>query len=265
MKEQIIKALDVIQDGLLIVNHDYVIEYANEPAKKLLRTDALLGKHSFEAIWGRTALEGKSPSFVTFETHKISSAERTFEDGTCLFIRAHPLDDDHVIITIWDISDYVSLENRLKRAGADPITGLRTGDSFREELEKELDRSNRTNSTLSLMMIEIDSIIGDSEEIHEQLLKKIADIITEAARNYDIAFRLHGDTFAVIMPHCPEDAAKKTGEKILGLIHTAIPNTDVTIGIGGSTSALTGRDMIRLAERALYVAKHRGGNACVIG
>ncbi len=265
MVDKIMKALDIIEDGLLIVNKDYVIEYANAPAKRLLRQDEVVGKHSYEAIWGRAALEGKSPSFITFTTHEVSSAERTFDDGVCLYIRSHPLDDEHIVLTVWDVSDYVSLENRLKKAGTDPVTNLRNSDGFREELEKELDRAKRTNSSLTLMLIELDSLEGDSGESHEQLLAKFSEIVIDTARSYDIIFRLHGDTFAIIMPHCSEDAAKKTGERLLQRAQRTIGNICTTIGIGGSTSAFTGRDMVRLAERAMFVAKHRGGNTCVIG
>ncbi|MCK5833908.1 sensor domain-containing diguanylate cyclase [bacterium] len=265
MNEHIVKALDIIEDGLLIVNRDYIIEFINEPAKKLLRSEELIGKTSYEAIWGRANLEGRSPSFMSFETHEVASAERTFDDGTCLFVRSYPLDDDHLVITVWDVSDYVSLENRLKKSGTDPVTGLRNSDGFREELEKELDRSKRTDTDVTLMFISIDSIPGDTEETHESHLMKIAEIIIDTARSYDLIFRLHSDTFAVLMPHCTEDAAKKTAERLLRRIHNAIGEINSCIGIGGSASAFTGRDMVRLAERALYVAKHRGGNTCVIG
>ena len=266
MNEHIIKALDVIEDGLIIINRDYIIEYANEPSKKLLRQENLVGRHSYEAIWGRESLMGKSPTFMTFDTKEIAGAERTFEDGTCLYVRAHPLDEDHTVLTIWDVTSYVSLENRLKKAGTDPVTGLRNSDSFREELEKELDRSKRARATLSLMLVELGSLENDTEEVRDKRLKKSAEIVIDTARSYDMIFRLRGDCFAILMPHCIEDAAKKTGERMLERIHKAIgDNIDVSIGISGSGSAFTGRDVIRLAERALYVAKHKGGNICVIG
>ncbi len=265
MNEHIVKALDIIEDGLLIVNKDYQIEYCNKPAQKLLRQDSLLGKQSYEAIWGRKTMEGKSPSFMSFETDEVASAERIFEDGTCLLVRSHPLDKNHLVLTIWDVSDYISLENRLKRSGNDPTTNFRTNSSFGEELEKELDRSKRTRSNLVLTLIEIGFPVVESEDTHTQLLKDISDIIVTTARNYDMIFRLHGDTFAVIMPHCVEDAAKKTNERMLEIIRKSIGNINVSIGISGSASAFTGRDVIRLAERALYVAKHKGGNTSVIG
>ena len=125
MDEYIVKALDIIEDGLIIINQDYIIEYVNEPAKKLLRTDELIGKHSYEAIWGRSSMEGKSPSFMSFDTHEVASSERTFDDGTCLYVRSHPLDENHLVLTIWNVTDYVSLENLdVRRVAQDDPVGF---------------------------------------------------------------------------------------------------------------------------------------------
>ena len=266
MNEKIFEALDIIDDGLLIVDTDYTIVYANIPARKLLRKENLVGMHSFEAIWDRKTSEGKYPSFISFDTHEVASAEKTFSDGTCLFVKSYPLDDEHLVLTIWDVTDYVSLERRLeKNSGTDPVTNLKNGTFFREDLEKELDREKRTNSNMALMLLEINDIEVDTEDEYEELLRFVAEIIVDTARSYDIPYRLHGDTFAVQMPHCSPDGAKKTGDRVLEKILSKYNNLNISVGIGSSESAFTGRDVVRLAERALYVAKHRGGNDSVIG
>ena len=263
--EPILKALDIIDDGLIIVNRDYIIEYANDPARRLLRIDQLVGKHSYEGIWGRGEIAGTSPSFMTFDTDEVASAERTFSDGTCLLVRSYPLDQQHLVLTVWDVTDYVSLERRLEESGNDPVTGLRASKHFSEELEKEFDRAKRTKSGLAFTLLEIGVSSKINEEDHEDLLKSVSEILVDTARSYDLVYRLHSDTFGIIMPHCNTDAAKKTGERILERIHNEVGQIDVSLGISGSKNAFTGRDIIRLAERALYVAKHRGGNDVVVG
>jgi|GEM_PF-1895240 len=265
VNENVLQALDVIEDGLLIINKDYIVEYANEPAKRLLRQDELVGKHSYEAIWARGDIVGKTPCFMSFDTKEITSAERCFDDGTCLSVRCYPLDEQHVVVTVWNISDYITLERRLESAGTDSVTGLKSGNTFAEDLEKELDRAKRLKSTLALMMLEIDIISGSGEDSDEKILKNTAGIIIETARSYDIAYRFKGKTFGILMPHCPVDGATKTAERLLDKIKSGIPNINLSIGISTSESAFTGRDILRLAERALYVAQHRGGNTVVVG
>lgn len=264
-KDAIIRALDVIEDGLLIIDHDYVIEYANEPAKKLLRKDEVVGKHSYEAIWDEKKITGKTPSYISFDTHYMASAERTFDDGTCLNVRAYPLDDDHIILTIWDVTDYVTLQYRLEKAGTDPVTGLRGSNTFNEDLEKELDRAKRSKANLSLTLIEIGSTGDETVENDEELLRAAGRIIEETARSYDFVYRFKGDIFGVLMPHCPEEGARNTANRILDKLNSEIENANPSIGISTSANAFTGRDILRLAERALYVAQHRGGGSIVVG
>lgn len=264
-KSKILEALDSIEDGLLIANRDFVIEYANNSARKLLRIENIEGKHTYEAIWGREKNEGKSPGFITFETGSTSSAEKTFDDGTCLNVRTYSLGDDHLAVTIWDITDYVSLEKRLQDSGNDPVTGLRSGNSFAKDLEKELDRAKRSRSGLALMILELGAGNSEGERNYEEILSEIAGILVDAARNYDLIYRFQSDTFGIIMPHCPIEGATKTTERILNSIRKKFADVRPSIGISSSETAFTGRDILRLAERALYVAKHRGGDTYVVG
>ncbi len=264
-KDAILRALDVIEDGLLIIDHDYVIEYANDPARKLLRKDKIVGLHSYEAIWDETEITGKTPSYISFDTHNIASAERTFDDGTCLNVRAYPLDQDHIILTIWDVTDYVTLQSRLEKSGTDSVTGLRGSNMFNEDLEKELDRAKRSKSNLALTLIELGAPGDESVENDEELLRAGGKIIEQTARSYDIIYRFKGDIFGILMPHCPEEGARNTAERILENLKTEIKNANPSIGISTSANAFTGRDILRLAERALYVAQHRGGDNIVVG
>ncbi|RKZ28517.1 hypothetical protein DRQ36_10320 [bacterium] len=264
-KEAILGALDVIEDGLLIADHEYIIEYANEPAKKLLRQDTLVGRHTYEAIWGREKMEGKSPSFISFDTNEGASGEKNFADGTCLSVRSYPVDENHVVITIWDVTDYVSLERRLEEGGTDPVTGLRAGNVFAEDLEKELDRAKRAKATLALTIVELGVGEDYSEDEVETLLKKAGKIIEDTARSYDIVYRFQGDNFGILMPHCETKGASNTAERILKNLTDNIECIRPSIGLSTSENAFTGRDIHRLAERAVYVAKHRGGNTIAVG
>jgi len=264
-RDAILRALDVIEDGLLIVDRDFIIEYVNEATKKLLRKDELIGLHSYEAIWDAKEITGKTPSFISFDTKSVAIGERTFDDGTCLSIHAHPLDDNHIILTIWDITDLVTLERRLESAGTDSVTGFRSGNIFTEDLEKELDRAKRSKSELALSLLEIGDFENANEESDEEILKQVSSIIEETARSYDLLYRFKTDTFGILMPHCPEEGARNTAQRILERLKAEIENVKPSIGISTSENAFTGRDILRLAERALYVAAHRGGDTIVIG
>jgi diguanylate cyclase (GGDEF)-like protein len=91
-----------------------------------------------------------------------------------------------------------------KQANKDLLTGLSTRMDFLEKLEIEQSRSERTNSPYSLLFIDIDRFKSMNEvyghQVGDEVLKVLANILTDCSRKVDIAARLGGDNFALLLP-----------------------------------------------------------------
>jgi diguanylate cyclase len=93
----------------------------------------------------------------------------------------------------------------------DGLTGLFNAASFHAILSREIDRNIRTGRTCGLMVIDIDHFkqINDTYGhcMGDQVLQALAGHLKLSLRSMDIAARIGGEEFAVILPECtPEDA-----------------------------------------------------------
>lgn len=157
----------------------------------------------------------------------------------------------------------------------DSMTKLYVHRYFQLRLEEEISRSKRYNSTISLLMCDIDSFkpINDNYG-HQQgdiILKEISKIIRKNIRNTDVAARYGGEEFTVILPETTQSDARIVAERIRRDVHkhnfqpliTGQPSLKCTISIGiaGYPINATNKDeLIQKADTALYCAKKAGRN-----
>src|SRR6202034_3541473 len=97
----------------------------------------------------------------------------------------------------------------------------------------------------------------------------VGDCIRTFSREYDIACRCGGEEFVILLPGASAQAAAARGEELRGKIEAlalrhgdgALPRVTISVGVAvfsGSGQDLT--DVLRIADEALYRAKHRGRN-----
>jgi len=152
--------------------------------------------------------------------------------------------------------------SRLERAAlTDSLTGLRNHRAFQEDIARESKRSDRHETSLSLVMFDVDGLkrINDTRghEAGDEHLMAVAVCLRETARDSDAVYRVGGDEFAVILAH--ENAwgafgfAQRLREK-LGLAAAARPIT-VTAGIAQAEGQLGEETLVRRADLALIEAK----------
>ena len=156
----------------------------------------------------------------------------------------------------------------------DELTGLYNYRLFREHLSRELFRSARNGTPLSLIMIDVDNFksYNDSNghEAGNQALVKVAELLTGLLRKTDIPARYGGEEFALILPATPKTSAQLVAERTREKVERQVfgngeaePGGNLTVSMGLATfpadAADTG-ELIRHADRALYVAKSRGRN-----
>lgn len=181
-------------------------------------------------------------------------------------------------LSLWllnDISKQKALEDELKhKVNHDFLTGLNSRDWFMSQALTELNRATRSNSPLSLLMLDIDFFkkVNDTygHQVGDIVLKSVANIAKSTLRDFDICGRLGGEEFAVLLPEANQDQAREVAERLrLAIANTqiALPTgglpISITISIGVS-SVMSKHDnidvLISKADKALYEAKNTGRN-----
>lgn len=160
----------------------------------------------------------------------------------------------------------------------DSITKLYVHRYFQLRLEEEVARSRRYNSTISLLMCDIDHFKNVNDTYgHQQgdiILKEISKILKKNVRSTDIAARYGGEEFAIVLPETTQADAKIVAERIRRDVHEfkfpsvtqgAPIRCSISIGVAGFPLNANDKDqLITKADNALYKAKDIGRNKVVL-
>jgi len=157
----------------------------------------------------------------------------------------------------------------------DGLTGIANRRYFDEFLAREWQRSKRENTSLALVMLDVD-FFKDYNDAYghiagDECLKKIANILeTTTKRATDHAVRYGGEEFAIILPDTNVQGAMIVGERVrsgvekLGIRHRKSPISEVvTVSLGITVELATEtlpHTIIASADEALYQAKQNGRN-----
>jgi diguanylate cyclase (GGDEF)-like protein len=153
------------------------------------------------------------------------------------------------------------------RAQTDFLTGLPNHRAFQTTLSTELGRAQRHNHPLSLLIVDLDFLkeVNDrfGHPTGDMVIRTVAETIRSSCRDIDLAARYGGEEFTVILPETALNGAIQTANRIresIGSQHfVGIGNITASIGVSNyPINALGKEDLIRVADQALYVAKHGG-------
>lgn len=176
-------------------------------------------------------------------------------------------------------SELTDVNSRLRElVFRDGLTGLYNHRYFQEILVKELSRAFRYQSSVSLIMFDIDFFkkVNDNygHPVGDLVLMNIARAIEGAVRPSDIVARYGGEEFAVILPQTDEPGMHVFAERLRRTVEgitTIVGNQQisVTISAGGSSyspSATKGtpQRLIAAADQGLYASKRNGRNRVTI-
>lgn len=164
-----------------------------------------------------------------------------------------------------------------KRAFTDETTNTFDKDFLDADLETEIERARRFNSTLSVLFIDIDDLkkINDAHghEVGTDAIKCVSNSIKKNLRKYDSVYRYGGDEFVVLLPRTDSGGALQIANRIKAKIAEDAGNRlpvspCVSIGIAdyGSNGIKGKKDLLVAADTALYKAKSKGKNTvCIFG
>ncbi|MBD0348941.1 MAG: diguanylate cyclase [Thermoleophilia bacterium] len=158
------------------------------------------------------------------------------------------------------------------QAQTDSLTGLYNHRHFHERLKAELSRASRARDAVALLMIDLDDFkrVNDlyGHGAGDHALFGFADLLRTSVRDHDVACRIGGEEFGVILPSSTAVDAARLGQRLMRLIAEAklSPDGRISISVGiaeGPTDAMNARDLAASAEAAMMTAKARGGDRVV--
>ena len=142
-------------------------------------------------------------------------------------------------------------------AATDPLTGLLNRRAMGQRLGHELARARRTGEAFATLLIDVDGFkqINDSRghAAGDSALEALAGVLTRELREIDTVARIGGDEFAVLLPATGVAGAQATAERLQARAGVSISIGAAVYGIDG----LTGEELARAADAALYEAKRR--------
>lgn len=180
-----------------------------------------------------------------------------------------------VQLKIKTLQDSLKKSNQalMELSNTDPLTHLSNRRFLMKTLEKELQRCERSQKPMALIMVDVDHFkpVNDTYG-HQQgdvVLQTLADQMKAHLRDYDLAARFGGEEFALVLPETALAEAVQVAERLRAAIsELKIPaghdEIRLTISLGVATyphpKVRTVDNLILEADRALYNAKEKGRN-----
>lgn len=155
----------------------------------------------------------------------------------------------------------------------DPLTGLFNRRYLEETINREVPRARRTGHSIGLILVDLDHFkrLNDTHghNAGDHVLARMGELLLDMTRGSDIACRLGGEEFAVVLPGATLEVARKRAEQIrhaleaLTLDFEGKPLGEITLSAG--VAALqphqqSWAQVMRNADAALYAAKQAGRN-----
>ena len=173
----------------------------------------------------------------------------------------------------------IDLQKQLQeQASRDSLTEIWNRKRMFRILDKEINRANRDNLPVAIIMIDIDKFksINDSHghQVGDLVLKEVTHVLKKSVRNYDEICRYGGDELLIILPNCNVAKTESIAERLRQNMNKHRIDSDtvslnVTLSFGGAStesysSDITSEALIMAADKALLEAKNKGRNRVVL-
>lgn len=219
------------------------------------------------------------PIIILTSNQKRESKIKGLEQGACDYV-TKPFDAAELVARVKVQLKIKRLQDELKRAtehfrelsNTDPLTNLYNRRFFTEMFEKELHRVKRLQTSLSLIILDVDNFkkINDlyGHDNGDRVLVAIAETLHKG-RVYDFASRYGGDEFVLVLPSTPLSGGIEVAERLRASVNSisfAPPMEGLTVTVSQGVATFPSEQindcdsMFRQADYALYRAKQNGRN-----
>lgn len=181
---------------------------------------------------------------------------------------------DHISLALANIRLRETLRHQVVH---DVLTGLFNRRYLEETLEREIYRGRRKGAPLGLIMLDLDYFkhFNDTygHEAGDNLLRTLGNFLAESVRREDVACRYGGEEFVLILAEASQEIVCQRAEEIrrefpkVPVVYRGQVLESVTASVGVAMfpeHGLTGRDVLRAADDAMYRAKAQGRNRVVV-
>lgn len=247
------------------------------------------------ALRGRDATGAQGETFFgnaqLFGSHSTSRAIRipggSWQLTASLTAGQHQLHEHSMLLlSLWGViaalafgalsSGFTYIWLKLYReATHDALSSLLNRQHFQDLAESEIQRAQRYNFTLAVIMIDLDYFkqINDQHghQMGDMVIRETARLINQVVRDSDRVGRYGGEEFVVLVPHSGAQRAIQCAHRIhrnlqrQRVIDGEALNLSASLGVATlSEEADSYHKLVSLADKALYEAKKRGRNQVVL-
>src|SRR5437899_2465929 len=160
-----------------------------------------------------------------------------------------------------------------EEARTDPKTELANMKHWNQVAQAEVERARRFDRPLSVALADLD-LLRDINNRHghllgDQMIRRVAEAIRTALREYHLPARFGGDEFAILMPETTLPEAMTVAERVRRGVESIVvkvadgssPAASVSVGVALFPGhGRTASDLLAAADRAVYQAKALGRN-----
>ncbi len=288
-KERLSTTLKAIGDAVIVSDAHGIISFINPIAEQLVGCSAhyAVGKNLYEIckiISENTGellespidacLSRRSSLYVKQEGILINHVGARFyiQDSAAPII----LPSGEIagcVLVMQDVTLNRNLQTELKhQATHDVLTGLINRREIELKIKSLISDTRKQKNVNSLFFVDMDNfkIVNDTagHAAGDELLRRIAEILTNCVRNSDTVARLGGDEFAILLPECSTEDATLIAKKIIDQVkHYIFVWNEKSYSIGVSiglvtfrTNEMTLEAVLSQADIACYTAKNLGGD-----
>lgn len=267
-------------DRLIAFNRQWLDTYGLSPDKIRIGMD-------FREVFADQDAVRDLDAYLADLKGRLAESEQTsnmvqFPDGRVIYISYGRRESGGWVATHEDITERKASEDRIERlAHYDSLTGLANRNLFRASLDDALEKYSQAHTPFAVLLLDLDKFkfVNDALGHHcgDELLKQVAHRIKAQATDVDMAARIGGDEFALVIAPRPstlegpsstlQDGAAELAERLVRAIAEPyeIDGHPVVIGcsIGVATVPQHGTrvdEILRNADLALYKSKNAGRN-----
>ncbi len=209
--------------------------------------------------------------------HHLAEALMKYpQDKSVLKLQSEGADEIAIVTDVtksmlWQVEE---LTKKLKhQATTDFLTGLGNRRWLTEQLPAAQSQAERSNEPLSVILFDLDKFkhINDEHghEVGDNVLMIVGEIVKDSLRPYDLAARIGGEEFCIILPRTSGEAALSIAERLRAAFEASyldpLPIGRVTCSFGVVQAGPDERlqQLLRRADTALYKAKAAGRNTVI--
>jgi len=165
------------------------------------------------------------------------------------------------------------IEQLTDAASTDPLTGLLNRRGFQSVIDNELARAERSGHTFSLLLCDCDFFKHLNDRLGhnagDEALQAIGRLLDVHKRRIDVAARVGGEEFALVLPETDQHEAFIVAERLRSRFGQAFADQPVplTMSLGVATYPIHGMSadaLLRSSDEALYAAKSLGRDRTVL-